>query len=286
MIYYHADDYGINPKQSKRILSCRKNGPLNSVSILPTSDHLGETIPLLDPECKKSVHINLCEGRALSDPKSISMLANGEGCFYNSFGAMLIKSVFFGKELEKQVEKECYAQISRIGEYLPEDYKLRLDSHRHYHMIPRVFRGLLKAAFRTGREIEYIRFPMESPGLYLSIPRLWSRISPLSIIKALVLNTLGSYNKLYLRKCGLSDRTLGYIGVVFTDRMFYENIAPLVELINSGKFFKGQDVEVQFHPGKVKRGEPLHETRFANWYSSINRDKEAAALKRFAEDIK
>ena len=67
--------------------------------------------------------------------------------------------------------------------------------------------------------------------------------------------------------------------------MFFENIAPLVRLIKEGKAFKGQDVEIQFHPGKVEKGEPIHVTKFADWFSSCNRDKEAEELKRFAKEL-
>ena len=281
MIYFHADDYGINVAQSKRILSCRTEGCLNSVSILPTSDCLGETIPMLDDECKKAVHINISEGKSLLSSDEIPMLVDGKRHFNRSFVQMLIQSIFRGRELERQVEKECYAQISEVIKYLPSDYILRLDSHRHYHMVPAVLRGVCKAAKRTNRDIEYIRLPMEKLSLYLADPALWPRISPLSIVKALVLNTCGAYNKHFLKKEHLLDKTSPYIGVIFTDRMFYENISPLLKKIKAGKVFKGENVEIQFHPGAVREGETLHETNFVEWYSSENRDKEAEALKRF-----
>ena len=281
MIYYHADDYGINIEQSKRILSCREDGCLNSVSILTTSECFEDTVHLLDSECKKAVHINLSEGKALSSRKDIPLLVDVNGCFDKSFFRLLLSSFIFKKKIEKQVETECYAQIKRLLEYMPEDYRLRLDSHRHYHMIPAVFRGVCSAAKETGREIEYIRLPMEKPLLYLSEPRLWLRISPLSIVKALVLNFCGIFNKCYLKRAGLYDKTMGYIGVIFTDRMFFENIDPLIKKINKGKIFRNTDVEIQFHPGRVKKGESLHETKFADWYDSDNRDREAEALKRF-----
>ena len=285
MIYYHADDYGVCIEQARRIMACRTEGCLNSVSIMPTSDYLDDTMPLLDEDCKKSVHINISEGKALSDPKEIPMLVDENGCFNRSFGELLLKSVFHGCELEKQVETESYAQISRALQYMPEDYELRFDSHRHYHTIPCIFRGVCKAAVKTHRKVEYIRLPIESFALYLRKPSLWPRIAPLSIVKAIVLNICCAFDKKYLKKLGLGNRNCGYIGVIFTDRMFFENIDPLIKMIKEGKSFRGQDVEVQFHPGKVLKGEPLHETKFADWFSSKNRDKEAEALKRFAGEL-
>ena len=284
MIYYHADDYGVCVEQSKRIMDCRTEGCLNSVSIMPNSDYLDETMPLLDDSCKKSVHINISEGKALSDPKKIPMLVDAEGYFNRSFGELLLASIIAGKKLERQVAIEAFAQINRTLDFLPDDYKLRLDSHRHYHMIPAIFRGVCRAAKKTHREIEYVRLPIEDFRLYLSNPSLWARIQPLSIVKALVLNSCGMINKMYMRKLRLSYENFAYIGVIFTDRMFFENIEPLVKMIKGGKFFAGQDVEIQFHPGKVLKGEPLHKTKFADWFASDNRDKEAEALKRFAKE--
>lgn len=281
MIYYHADDYGICKEQSLRILACRKDGCLNSVSILPNSDHLKDTVPLLDKDCKKSIHINISEGKALSNPEDISMLVDNNGYFNKSFGELFLLSIISGKKLGKQVKTESYAQIKRVLEFMPDDYKLRLDSHRHYHMIPWAFRGLCSAAKKTNREIEYLRLPIEDFRIYLANPSLWPRIQLLSIVKALVLNFCGIFNKRHLKRLHLSDKTSAYIGVIFTDRMFFENINPLLSMIKEGKAFKNQDVEIQFHPGKVLRGEPLHKTKFPDWYTSKNRDKEAEALKRF-----
>ncbi len=284
MILYHADDYGVCIEQAQRILNCRREGCLNSVSIMPNSDYLDETVGLLDKDCKRAIHLNISEGKALSDPKKIPLLVDGRGYFNRSFGELLILSLISGKQLEKQIAIEFYAQIKRVVKYMPGDYKLRLDSHRHYHAIPCAFRAMIRAAEKTRREIEFIRLPMEDFGLYLKAPSLIPRIQPLSVVKALVLNFCGTIDKWYLKRRGLSDKTCGYIGVLFTDRMFYENMAPLVRLIKRGEAFSGQDVEIQFHPGKVLEGEPIHETKFMDWFSSPNRDKEAKALLRLAKE--
>ena len=281
MIFYHADDYGISVEQSEMILKCKKRGCLNSVSIIPNSDRLDVTMPLLDSECKKAIHVNLCEGKALLGHDDIPLLVDTEGSFNRSFLQLLFLSLIHGRELEDQVEKECYAQINKVLTYLPDDYKLRIDSHRHYHMIPCVLRGLVKAMDKTGREVEYFRTPCEKAFIYLLEPRLWVKLSPLSIVKAIVLNTCGCYNRSFLKKKNLLDKTHGYIGVVFTDRMYYDNIAPFVCKIKKGSIFKGQDVEIQFHPGGIKKEEELLDPKFGDWYASDAREKEADALMRF-----
>ncbi len=282
MIIFHADDYGVNIKQSKRILMCREKGCLNSVSIIPTSRHLKETIPLIDGECKKGVHINLSEGYPLSEITDIPLLVDKKGLLNRSFIECLLLSILKRKEFEKEVEVECYLQLRKVISYMPSDYKLRVDSHRHYHMIPGVLRGLCKAIDRIGIEVEYIRLPMENLSLYLSEPKLWHRIPLLSIIKAIVLIICGIYNKSYLRKKGLLSKTSEYIGVIFTDRMYIENITPLILRINKDKRYKGKDVEIQFHPGQIKEGEDILDVKFKEWYASSNRKMEAKALMQLA----
>ena len=167
---------------------------------------------------------------------------------------------------------------------MPKDYKLRIDSHRHYHMIPCVCRGLCDAIDKTGVEVEYFRVPMESFILYFSEPGLLGRIQPLSVVKAIVLNTLALYNRSFLKMKGLWDKKSFYIGVIFTDRMFYNNIAPLLHRLGKRKDLTTENLEIQFHPGSVKKGEPILDRQFEDWYASKNRRQEAEALLRFRRE--
>ena len=282
MFFFHADDYGINIEQSKRIIECRKYGCLNSVSIIPNGELLSETMAMLDDGCKKGIHINLCEGKSLSAPEDIPLLVGEDGVFNKSFLNLLLLSFFHGKELENQVFLECYKQINQVLCYLPIDYKIRIDSHRHYHMIPVVLRGLCRAIEKTGKEVEYFRIPVEDFGLYVHEPKLWKNISILSIVKALVLLSCFKYNKSYLKKKNLLSKSCKYLGVIFTDRMFLSNIMPLITRIKNEKKYEGCDVEVQFHPGAIYENEYLLDDKFMEWYASANRKKEAEALLKLA----
>ncbi|MDE6219323.1 MAG: ChbG/HpnK family deacetylase, partial [Lachnospiraceae bacterium] len=47
-IWFHADDYGVTTEQSKRILSCYQDGVLNSISVLPNTPALRESLDILD----------------------------------------------------------------------------------------------------------------------------------------------------------------------------------------------------------------------------------------------
>ncbi|WP_026506633.1 ChbG/HpnK family deacetylase [Butyrivibrio sp. MC2013] len=280
MFIFHADDYGINIQQSKRILACREDGCLNSVSIIPNGEQLPETMELLDDGCLKGIHLNFCEGKALSEPGSVPLLTDEKGVFNRSFVNLLICSFTHPKELEAQVAEECYLQMRRILSFMPEGYKLRIDSHRHYHMIPGVTKGIVRAIDRIGVPVEYYRLPIEDFGLYIKEPRLWKNISPLSVVKAMILKACLIIDKPLLKRKGLYDKSLKYIGVIFTDRMFYSNIAPLIRRIKRTKSYQGRDVEIQFHPGAIYDGEYLLDDTFKDWFASYNRKGEATALLR------
>ena len=67
-IEYHADDYGLFPTQSHRILDCHRNGNLNGISVFPNSPHLSECMSdmhLFSEEVAVTVHLNLIEGKSL-----------------------------------------------------------------------------------------------------------------------------------------------------------------------------------------------------------------------------
>lgn len=50
-VEFHADDYGLFPEQSRRILHCMQNGALNGVSIMPNSLYLQECMQMLAEAC-------------------------------------------------------------------------------------------------------------------------------------------------------------------------------------------------------------------------------------------
>ena len=68
-IEFHADDYGLFPAQSCRILDCYHHGVLNGISIMPNSPCLEECMELVRPvrkDLQLTIHLNLVEGKALT----------------------------------------------------------------------------------------------------------------------------------------------------------------------------------------------------------------------------
>ena len=86
-VEYHADDYGLFPAQSRRILDCSDHGVLNAISIMANSPYLPECMEMLrsyQDRLKITLHLNFMEGRPFDERRgSVSNL------FWNSFAALL-----------------------------------------------------------------------------------------------------------------------------------------------------------------------------------------------------
>ena len=90
-IWFHADDFGVTAAQSERILSCFREGVLNSVSILPNAPALPASLALLnqaDPDgtqIRRVLHLNFVEGRPLAGADNVPDLVDDTGFFDKSF---------------------------------------------------------------------------------------------------------------------------------------------------------------------------------------------------------
>ena len=85
MIYFCADDYGISKDSNYHIEKCFKNSVLNKISVLPNGE-ISDFKKNLSVENKMlCLHINLVEGKPLSNPDDIKSLVSENGFFKYSF---------------------------------------------------------------------------------------------------------------------------------------------------------------------------------------------------------
>lgn len=190
-IEYHADDYGLFPTQSHRILDCHRNGNLNGISVMPNSPHLGECMSDMygfSDEVAVTVHLNLIEGKSLTEVPQLTDAAGNLNC---SFGALLLRSFLPGRDnCRQQLKRELRAQIQAVRKYFPEDKPLRLDGHAHYHMLPVVFDAMMDVIREDDLKISYIRIPREYWRIYLLCLHKLHQFSPINLVKVLILNLL------------------------------------------------------------------------------------------------
>lgn len=288
--WYHADDYGVCLEQCERILSCYRDGALNSISILPNVPDLGGALALLNQEDPKHVirrvlHLNFVEGKPLAGAKQVPLLVDKEGYFDKSFIRYFIWShTAAGKrraELKRQLCVEIRAQLRAVT--VEHDFHISaVDSHQHYHMIPIVFDCLMAVLGEpesAQQQILQVRIPTDplKPVLSVKSPR---RIPAVNLLKWLILKTSSKRNVRVLLQKGIEVPV--FFGILYTCEMRWEIVKALFPAYKKYANDKGTSLELMFHPGNLTADYELLDKRrgeLREFYMSDNRFFEAECLK-------
>lgn len=280
MIYFCADDYGLSAECNSRIENCIKNGVLNKISILPNGE-ITDLNRLLSYEgTKLSLHINLVEGSPLCDRDDIPLLISDEGYFKYSFIGLFFLSLSpKRKELEKQIHKEIQSQIKFRKTLIGENIPVLIDSHQHTHMIPLIFKTLMRVIRNEGIDVEYLRIPSEPLLPYILTPSLYFSYSITGLVKQWLLKFLGFVNRSELKKSKISS---GYfMGVLFSGNLNEKIIKKILPRYIKKAEKNQKDIEIGFHPGYIKKGEKLIcgiREDFCKFYYSVGRNTEYDTL--------
>lgn len=275
MVYICADDYGVSKESCRRIEECAVDGALNKISVLPNGVDLNMK-KISDMGVKFGLHINLVEGRALSNASDIPLLADENGCFRHSFAGLFFLSLSHKrKEFEKQLEREIRSQIEF---WLKTGMPFVIDSHQHAHMIPLVFGTLLKVFSDMKIKPEYIRFPSEPVLPYIKRPSLYRTYKPVNITKQFTLKFLGLFSKTKLKSSGIN--TALFMGIMFSGHMDKARVEKIIPEYLKLAEKKKADIEILFHPGYMLSGEKTgFSEKFSRFYFSENRKTEYDTLK-------
>lgn len=286
MTEFHADDYGLFPAQSGRILDCWREGALNGTSLMPNSPCLDECLDMLPPEgIALTVHLNLIEGRCLAPKEALPLLVDDRGVFRASFSSLLF-SRFTGKyrEYRREIKMELSAQIRALRSVIEgRGEALRLDGHAHWHMLPVVFDALMDVIAEEELPVAYIRIPREPIGLFLRHFPAILPFHPINIVKSLLLNLLAGRN---LRRYGAYLDTLEkklFLGVLFSGCFDYDKMRLLLPEAEAEAARRGWGVELLAHPGAVYEEADIRELTSRDdlaFLTSPDRMTEAEALCR------
>ena len=260
MTEFHADDYGLFPTQSERILACHRNGVLNGTSIMPNSPWRDTCLDMLPRDgVSLSIHLNLMEGQCLAPADEVPLLVDEKGVFRVSFVKLLFCPLTgHCREYRRQLKRELSAQIhALLPAFASFGQPLRLDGHAHWHMLPVVFDALMELLAEEGLPVDYIRIPREPITLYLRhLPALWP-IRPINVVKSLLLHMLAHRN---LRRYGAAlagmEKKL-FLGVLFSGCFDYNRMKSLLPDAEKLAAAKGWGVELLAHPGAVYEKEDI-----------------------------
>ena len=282
MIYFCADDYGISKISNTRIEECLTNGVLNKISVLPNSDALDFKRRLLGENVKLSLHLNLIEGYPLSKKEDVSLLISDKGIFKYSFIGLFFLSIFGNRSLlKKQLYNEIKMQIDFWKKEMGEETPILVDSHQHTHMIPLVFKTLLRVIKEENVEVEYIRIPAEPILPYIKSPSLYFKFRPIGLIKQWLLKFLKFVNRKELKKANIKSAL--FMGIMFSGQLTEDKINKLLPYYKK----QNENIEIAFHPGYLESRESLIDgfrQNFKKFYYSKWRRIEYDTLLKFMKD--
>lgn len=282
MIYFCADDYALNNISSMRIQECIDKGALNKVSVFPNMKPINFDEIQKDKNLKISLHLNLVEGKCMAKADEIGFLADKNGNFKHTFGGLFKLGLFNKKEFEVQIYREIKAQVLFWKSVLPQNVPFCIDSHQHTHMIPSVFKMLLKVLRDEQIDVRYMRIPAEPILPFIKTPSLYFTYSAINVIKQWLLNFLWFINKKQFAKEKIP--TAYFFGILFSGKMDEKRVNKILPKYAKLAEKKGRDIEVLFHPGYLMDNEIESENIvFNKFYLSSNRKTEFDAVMKVSE---
>ena len=279
MIYFCADDYGLNESSSARIRQCVACGGLNKVSVFP---NFGSPDLSALQNTLISLHLNLVEGTCMAPADEVNLLAGEAGTFRHTFGGLFLHSILRKKRFEAQVYTEIRSQVRHFQSLLPLGTPFGIDSHQHTHMIPGVFRALVRVLREEAINVSYLRIPAEPILPFLQTPSLWFTYRPVNLIKQWLLNFLWLINKPMLKHIPVP--TANFFGILFSGQMDEPRVRKLLPKFIRRAAKSGRDIEVLFHPGYPEPDEAnLNTLAFERFYRSKNRTVEFDCVMKLSE---
>jgi len=155
-VIVNADDMGWSPGVTDGILLAHRNGIVTSATLaanMPDAER-AMTLAAAEPGLGVGIHLNVCQGRPMSDAGS--KLADSDGLMRLT-GPDLVARCLLRPWLIGAALAEFDAQIRWVL-----DHGIRpthLDSHRHVHAFPPLFAAVVRLARRYG--IPFVRWPRE-----------------------------------------------------------------------------------------------------------------------------
>ena len=220
----------------------------------------------------------------MADAGEINLIADKNGKFRNTFGGLLRLSLFKRQKLEDEVYKEIKAQVIFWKSVLPKDAPFCIDSHQHTHMIPTVFKALLRVLHDEKINLEYMRIPAEPLAPYIKTPSLYLTYSAVNVIKQWLLNFLWLINK---KRAKLHNIPTAYFfGILLSGKMDEKRVNKLLSKYIKTAKRNAADIEVLFHPGYINKNEADLKDKnivFKKFYLSENRKTEFDAVMEIKE---
>ena len=163
-----------------------------------------------------------------------------------------------------------------------ENISVSIDSHQHTHMIPLIFKTLMRVIEDEGLNVEYMRIPAEPILPYVFTPSLYFEYNPIGLIKQWLLKAFTLVNRRELAKSKIQSAY--FMGILFSGKLNEARIKKLLPHYLKLAKKHNKNIEIGFHPGYIKDGEKLLEGSrqdFREFYLSPWRNIENKTLINF-----
>lgn len=280
-VILHADDFGLCDDITNEIFDCIGSKRIHRTSVICNTEGFTLAKKLYKEHTGMfdvSLHLNIVEGKPISDIKDVDLLINNIGEFRYTFLSLWLTYLFSKKsrkaKLKEQVKKEIEGQIGLFRTLWGDDKRkfIRIDGHTHVHMIPFVLDVILEIAKEN--RIGSIRSTHER--FFICLNNLRNYFS-LNIIKHFLLNFLSELQIDKIRRSGLSSNNY-LIGILSTGNMNFNSVSRALRKLNGVEEQDGI-VEILFHPGGfIDTHDKKDHFKFRQYYVSENRKREKQFL--------
>jgi len=184
----NADDFGLTSGVNRAIVEAHRAGLVTSATLMANSQAFAEAVSIAKNNSDLSVgcHVVLVDGAPVSPPEKIPTLLSPNGTS-KQFRDSLVAFAWAaqrGRVREAEIAAEIAGQIRKIqsaGMTVS-----HVDSHKHTHIFPAIFKPLLHVAQDCG--IRAVRNPF-GPLKTLAYahlmrrPKLWTRYTEVGILR-------------------------------------------------------------------------------------------------------
>ncbi|HIQ27076.1 MAG TPA: ChbG/HpnK family deacetylase [Sulfurovum sp.] len=190
-VIINADDLGMTPGTNEAIFKGYDTGMITHTSIMANGDYFDEAIEGLHDRkgLGAGMHLVLTYGKALKPNR----IYNNSNSFFNLGYLKLILLSINNKVFLKAVEEEFEEQILRV---IHQGIALtHIDSHRHIHLIPGIYRIVIKLAKKYN--VKRVRLIHENIFDSFSLTRKFNFILNGGIVKYFLLRSFTAINARY-----------------------------------------------------------------------------------------
>ncbi len=256
MLIVNADDLGMTPGANQGIFEGFDKGAITHASIMANCDYFDEAMQGLQqrPNLGLGMHLNITYGKPLIQN---SLYSDKEGIFNLGYLDLLKNR---SPEFLAAVEAEWEAQIKRVLSASQTKKLTHLDSHRHVHMIPHLYKITVKLAKKYG--VERIRLVNENLLHSFALTKRFNFIINGGIIKYLLLRSFSLIDAKYANYYDhIKFYSILYTGVIGGD--------ILQKLQNSKETY-----EIMVHPSVTALDRDVHFYDEAEKAYRVSKDRE------------